>query len=232
MSKTEQMDIEADKIVLSNRRTFEIQILHDGTLIVRAPRFATAKSIRKLLDLKRQWILSKREEFQKRKSFAKNCFIDGEKFLLLGDNYELELVDNPQNQLRFADGHFYLDRKLAAGGSELFRRWYKSRAEKVIFDRVNKYSAATGIKFKAFRITEARKRWGSCSSIGTLCFNWRLILMPVAVIDYVVVHELVHLLERNHSRSFWDKVKDYMPSFKERKTWLKENSNLMDYLAG
>ncbi len=105
--------------------------------------------------------------------------------------------------------------------------WYKDRAYEKIGQRVEWYARKYEFKYNKTKITTAQKRWGSCSSKGNLNFSWRLIMAPLPVIDYVVIHELVHLEERNHSRLFWDKVKYFYPEYPKCGNWLKENGHLL-----
>ena len=84
-----------------------------------------------------------------------------------------------------------------------------------------------GFQYKKIRIGSAATRWGSCSSSGALSFTWRLVMAPMAIIDYVIIHELVHTVEHNHGRAFWDKVKTILPDFKPRMAWLKANGALL-----
>jgi predicted metal-dependent hydrolase len=93
----------------------------------------------------------------------------------------------------------------------------------MISERVNIYSAKHGFAPKQVKITSARTRWGSCSPDGTLNFTWRLVMAPLDVIDYVVVHELVHLRVKNHSRKFWKAVEEIMPGWRLQRKWLREH---------
>ncbi|MBI4687875.1 MAG: M48 family metallopeptidase [Nitrospirae bacterium] len=95
-------------------------------------------------------------------------------------------------------------------------------------ERVSWYSSLSGLKYNRVKISDAQKRWGSCSAKGNLNFSWRLIMSPIRVIDYVVIHELAHLEERNHSKKCWNKVKIMLPDYEQYKEWLKENKHLLD----
>lgn len=99
----------------------------------------------------------------------------------------------------------------------------RQQAEVKLRERCRYFTELTGLRPKSVRITSAIRRWGSCGAKGTINFSWRLALVPEAVADYVVVHELVHLVEPNHSRSFWAKVRQVMPDFRARRRWLREN---------
>lgn len=101
----------------------------------------------------------------------------------------------------------------------------REQARVVLTRKSCEYASQLGVMFKKIRIGNQRTRWGSCSSKGTISYNWRLILMPEPIVDYVVVHELCHLLEMNHSDRFWGLVESIMPNYAERRAWLKKNGN-------
>lgn len=100
---------------------------------------------------------------------------------------------------------------------------YRSAARDTFTKRVAFYHAITGGNYQNITIRDQKSRWGSCSSRGTLSFNYRLIFAPPRILDYVVVHELCHLTHMNHSKDFWNMVASIMPEYKEYKNWLKEH---------
>ncbi len=100
---------------------------------------------------------------------------------------------------------------------------YRQAAKEYIPKRADYYAQLLGVTYERIRIAEQKTRWGSCSSKGTLSFNWKLMLAPPKVLDYVVVHELCHRLEMNHSPRFWKQVENVIPDYKEYRKWLKEN---------
>lgn len=110
---------------------------------------------------------------------------------------------------------------------ELLLGWYKEQARRKIPDRVNWYGRRIGLETGPIKITDARKRWGSCGKRNSLNFSWRLIIAPLHVLDYVVIHELAHTVERNHSRRFWSKVATMCPSYRSGMRWLKDNEHLL-----
>lgn len=103
----------------------------------------------------------------------------------------------------------------------------KQRASAIIPQRVELYSQQTGIKYNKIRISNARRRWGSCSAKGNLNFSWRLALAPLEVIDYVVVHELAHIIHKNHSKKFWKLVAAIYPNYKLCRKWLRDKGRLL-----
>ncbi len=104
---------------------------------------------------------------------------------------------------------------------------YRQAAKEYIPRRADYYAQLIGVSYERIRIAEQKTRWGSCSSRGTLSFNWKLMLAPPKVLDYVVVHELCHLKEMNHSPRFWKLVEEMIPNYKEYRKWLKENGNTL-----
>jgi predicted metal-dependent hydrolase len=113
---------------------------------------------------------------------------------------------------------------------ELLKEWYKQNAKAIIKERVQMWSHTMKLSYNRITIKDQRTRWGSCSTLRNLNFNWRLVMAPLAVLDYVVVHELAHLVEMNHSARFWSIVESYFPDFKECKDWLKHNGMTLFYI--
>ena len=106
---------------------------------------------------------------------------------------------------------------------EAEKKYYRNLAREVLGARTGYYARKMGVTYGRISIREQKTRWGSCSSAGNLNFNWKLILAPPEVLDYVVIHELCHLKEMNHSKAFWDEVEKVMPEYETYKLWLKEN---------
>lgn len=101
----------------------------------------------------------------------------------------------------------------------------KMQARQVLTQRTDTYKILLGVDYQRIRIGDQKTRWGSCSSKGTISYNWHLILMPERIMDYVIVHELCHLREMNHSKRFWQLVEEILPDYVSRRKWLKENGN-------
>ena len=221
------MNIKIDKIIKSKRKTIALQITDDATLIVRAPFFVDDKTIEQVVESRKEWIEMKRKEILSRDpKFLPKEFVNGEGFLYLGKYYRLKILKNAEEPLKFDNG-FYLSKEHLHHARDLFVQWYKQRAYEKISERVKWYVQKRGFKYNKVNITDAQKRWGSCSCKGNLNFSWRLIMAPLAVVDYVVVHELVHLEEKNHTKAFWGKVKMLMPEFEKHRSWLKKNAYLL-----
>ena len=221
------MDIKIEKIIRTKRKSIALQITDDATLIVRAPFKISNETIMQVVFKHKNWIKQKKKEIESRDpKFASKEFVSGEGFLFLGRYYRLEIVDDQDEPLRF-ENRFYLSKMVLPQAKELFIDWYKKMAYEKISERVEFYAHSSGLKYNKINISDAQKRWGSCGNNGNLNFSWRLIMAPLPVIDYVIVHELVHLQEKNHSRRFWNHVKILMPDYERNKDWLKNNGHIL-----
>lgn len=213
--------VEINKLVRSKRKTLSLVIETDGTLTVRAPMRMRESDIRYFIEAKQEWI--KRQQAKVLKdAVTPRQYVDGECFLYLGKEIALRIVPDGKSAL-VMDGVFKLTKPAWPQAQSVFETWYKKQARKVITERVQFYARKYGFKVEKIRISSARTRWGSYSSKGTLSFTWRLVMAPLEIIDYVVVHELCHSKELNHSRAFWAQVESILPDYKRRRKWLKEN---------
>ena len=222
------MEIEIEKIIRTRRKTIALQITDDATLIVKAPFDASDETIMGVVSKHKKWIERKRRDIEARDpKFSPKEFVNGEGFLYLGRYYRLKIMDEQEVPLKFENG-FYLSRNALPHARDVFIEWYKDMAHEKISERVGWYAQKRGFKYNKVNITNAQKRWGSCSSSNrNLNFSWRLIMAPLPVIDYVVIHELVHLEERNHTKAFWNRVKMLMPDYEKHKDWLKKYGYLL-----
>ncbi len=105
----------------------------------------------------------------------------------------------------------------------VLEQWYRMQAAKLIKARTDKLSARLGLTYNRVTIRGQKTRWGSCSHKGNLSFNWKLIMAPEPVIDYIIIHELTHLKEMNHTKRFWELVTEHCPRWREHKKWLKDH---------
>lgn len=150
-------------------------------------------------------------------------FVSGEGFPYLGRSYRLLLVDDRDGPLRLEAGRFRLPRPLAPQGREHFVRWYSEHARTWLRRRVKGWAPRMGVSPKGIEVRDLGFRWGSCGQAGGLNFHWATITLPASVVDYVIVHELAHLIERNHSPEFWRRVARALPEYEQRKQWLAQH---------
>jgi predicted metal-dependent hydrolase len=213
--------IQIDKLVRSKRKTLALIVETDGTLTVRAPLRMKEADIRGFVEAKRDWIKRKQDKARKVASPPRQ-YVDGETFWYLGEELPLRIVPKGKPAL-VMDGAFSLTESARSKAETVFTNWYRAQARNVLTERVEFFAQKHGFKIGKIRISSARTRWGSCSSKDTLSFTWRLVMAPPDVIDYVVVHELCHLKEMNHSKAFWARVEAIIPDYKDRRKWLKDN---------
>ncbi len=220
------MSITADRLIRTKRRTIALIIERDGSLTVRAPKRATLRDIEQFIQEKEEWIQRTREKLKAAINTPPRQFVDGEHFLFLGTEYGLRLVPPQRPALKF-EGGFTLGTSAQVRAEATFIRWYKEQALRIFSERVKHYAEMHGLIPKHIRVTSAKTRWGSCSANGTISFTWRLVMAPLEVIDYVVLHELAHLKVRNHSPRFWKLVESLCPDFKRQRTWLKDHGETL-----
>lgn len=219
-------NVKIHKVVRSKRRTIALIVGADATLTIRAPISTPMEYIEELVRRKLGWINKKIREVQSRPIVRSKKFVSGESFFYLGDPYRLRIVSNPKSPLVFQK-EFILAREHQEEAKKLLIDWYKDEAGKKIPGRVVWHARRYGIRIGRIKITNAEKRWGSCGRDGSLNFSWKLIMAPLSVLDYVVVHELAHILERNHSERYWRKVAMMFPKYRSTMGWLKKNGYLL-----
>jgi len=229
------------EIVRTSRKTMGIIVDHDRNIIVRSPKNTAESKIEEVLKKKTNWILSKLKEMDKIKPAPKEKeFMTGEKLSYLGRRYRMEV--NPEEisktEVKLYQGKFIIDYPVRLKDKKDQRRvkirtalveWYRDHAKEKINERVSKYKVKLDVEPNNVVVKKQKKRWGSCSSKGNLNFNWKIIMAPMSVVDYLVVHELTHLIHDNHSRDFWSTVAAVIPDIKEKKEWLKVNGRRLDF---
>jgi predicted metal-dependent hydrolase len=221
------MQIEVNQLVRSKRRTIALIVKPDGSVIVRAPIRAPMTSIREFVKKNARWIEKKRAEAQAVMRPESKRYVNGETFLFLGNEYPLKIVKGPTPSLELEDNTFKLADSAHKNAMLTFERWYRKEAARILKKRVEQYASHYGFQYKKVGVTSARTRWGSCSASGSLNFSWRLIMAPLDVVDYVIVHELVHTQIHNHSKQFWKRVGTIMPDYEERRKWLRRNGHAL-----
>ncbi len=211
------------QLIRSKRRSIALQVRPDGALIVRAPYLVRDSVIEKFVQEKRDWISKVQQSLRQQSELVRpKQFIEGEKFLYLGNEYSLHIAEDMFGKLLFED-RFILGARYLPKARKIFESWYRNEAFFIFTQRCQRYAQQIGVSYQGIKLSNAKHRWGSCHPSGNLCFNWRLVMGPQAVIDYVVVHELAHLKELNHSSRFWSVVEKTLPDYRVSRKWLKDN---------
>jgi predicted metal-dependent hydrolase len=213
----------------STRRTIGFTIDSTG-LAITAPRWVTIADIESAIAEKEKWIFKKLGEWMTRaeqRALPRIEWKDGAQFPYLGRTISIS-IGSTRNALHFDAGTGVLSLALPtlADQQQIKDRvqgWLQTEAKRIFGERLPVYAAKLGVEFRAYALSSAATRWGSCSSEGKIRLNWRLIHFPVPIIDYVVAHELAHLREMNHSPRFWKTVESIFPEFREARHTLKHH---------
>lgn len=207
-------------ILRSKRKTLVLRVLDSHNVEVRAPEHLPDSKIHEFVESHRDWILKKQTEIATKLSNRK-YFTDSGLFYVLGRAYPLIIKPLSHPPLWFDGSSFTLSKTHQAKTKDLFMAWYKKQAGGLIKAKTESLAKQHNFKFKSIKIGNAKSRWGSCSGKNNLSFSLRLIMAPIPVVDYVIVHELVHTVHHNHSKSFWNQVSKYCPNYKVERSWLK-----------
>jgi predicted metal-dependent hydrolase len=208
---------------------------------VAVPTGFTFEYAKNFLEDNKEWVL---KHFQKHmiqsKEHRPRKYVNGEKLLYRGRNYPLvvEKVTGPSYYALFKGSRIvaYIPHDLSSEEQHLVTKtyiqaWYISQAEKILPEQVDYYSKRLNLPYKKLKIKDQKTRWGSCSSMGNINLNWRIIMAPNQVVAYVIIHELTHLRCMNHSKEFWKMVEQYLPDYKKWKKWLADNGQTLIDLA-
>ena len=226
------MKLDYNVVYSSNRKTLTITVERDRSIVIKAPTGTQPEKIRQVVESRKQWLYEKIHHTQKYQPLLHppgKELVNGESLLYLGRNYRLELVEE-DGAVQFTNSRFLVPKAQAEKRGTVFKDWYIQKAKEKILPRVELYAQRLGVEFNQAKITDSKYRWGSCTPNDNVTFNWRLVKAPMFVIDYVVVHELAHLLEPNHTPRFWNIVGTQVATLEKAKQWLKENGETLEQI--
>tara|TARA_B100000749_G_scaffold170437_1_gene131261 strand:+ start:91 stop:822 length:732 start_codon:yes stop_codon:yes gene_type:complete len=220
-------------IVRTNRRkTISISVA-EGYVRVLVPKRLSEKEVSQIIDKKLPWIRDKIRDQSQIVPVKPREYVTGSNFMYLGKNYKLKLIPNGFEQVKLLNGCFVLgingcvrDKNQQSIVREKLVDWYCRQSEKHLRKRTDFYGKILGVEPKKIQVKQYKSRWGSCSAKGDIGYNWTIIMAPNHVIDYIVVHELSHILEHNHSPAFWLRVEGIIPNYKLSRDWLKNVRSL------
>ena len=208
------------KIIRSKRKTLSLTINEDAELVVRAPKRLSLEKIQDFINEKENWIQSKKRLVEDQlKDVTKNQ----NNLLYLGSLFPINTKESASKELVFNGQEFITNSVDPKALSLSIKKWCRNKFREIALPRVEYFSDKHNLKVNQVRIKNQKTMWGSCSSKNNINLNYLLIMAPMSVIDYVIVHELVHTIHRNHSVNFWNSVESIMPDFKEHRQWLKVN---------
>lgn len=213
----------------SLRKTLQLTVDRGGEVILTAPERLGLDDITDFAREKRLWVCMKlAQKGRLSHASARKEFVSGETFYYLGRGYRLLLVSNTQDSgspLRLHRGRFLLLRGAAGQADGLSRRWYLEHARPYILAKAEYFSNRMGVKPTSIQVIDLGFRWGSCSSNGRISLHWQIAQLPPRMVEYVVVHELAHLVRSGHDKTFWHRIERVLPDYEERKSWLAENGS-------
>lgn len=223
----------------SSRRSISARITHDGLLEIHAPHLVPEFLIRRFLQHKSAWILSR---LAHRTQLLENGeliqYRNGEYLPFFDSSYLLKITvtdEAPRPRLYPLNNTFQVLMPVSLSPEQqyeelktLIHSWYLRNTKPVLEQRVQSYAQQMGVRYASIRVKDVTSHWGSCSIQKNLNFNYRIAMLPIELCDYIIVHELCHLTEMNHSSRFWALVEQVIPNYKELRQTLKKNHMFLD----
>lgn len=217
------------KLQYSDRKTLGISVLPDLSVIVTAPNDSNFEKVRDLVKKRASWIIKQQSKFSEYlPAQTERKYVSGETHLYLGRQYRLKVQEDGSEEVKLKGRYIYVtikNREDRERVKQLLEEWCRQRASKYFrqnlikcFEKFQRFE----IEMPAIALRRMNKRWGTCSAKGTISLNPDLIKFPASCIEYVIVHELCHLIEPNHSREFYRLLQRVMPDWQNRKLKLEK----------
>jgi predicted metal-dependent hydrolase len=222
----------AEIIRTSRVKTASIKVV-EGSVSVLVPEFLPVEKIASLLIKKNRWIKEKLALQEQVSAVKPKEFVSGESFSYLGRNYRLKVIEGQYPAVKLQQGRFVATVRdktwnNAPSIKQLLIKWYKQHAQIKLQEKTTRYSKIIGVTPSSVGIKTFQSRWGSCSNSSEVHYNWKIIMAPNRIVDYVVAHELCHILHHDHSPVFWKTVERYFPDYLDCKEWLKLNAKRLE----
>ena len=209
----------------SRRRKTSSIIISNGLVKVVVPDQISDFTIKKLINKRMSWIRKKLQDESNITPIMAKEYVDGERFTYLGNSYKLKSFVGSVSFVKVTSDyiHISLPKKSKENIKALLEHWYEEKATEILTEKTNSYAKIIGVSPTSIALGDFKSKWGSCSIEGKISYNWKIIIAPHKILDYVVIHELCHMLEHNHSKEYWRHVNTYCNDFKEYRKWLKLN---------
>ena len=228
---TTSKGITAQVIRTNRRKTAQVRV-DEGKVSILVPDSLPDSRIDEILTRKTQWIRGKLYLNGQALPVQPKEYVSGESFSYLGRNYRLKILKGSQSSVKLLNGRLQVT--LPTGSQdplkvkEALKGWFRAHAEAKIRQKAERYASVIGVQPASVGIKTFKSRWGSCHLSGEIFYNWKIVIAPNRVVDYVVVHELCHLRQHDHSESFWKLVAQVIPEYAKCKEWLKGNGRWLD----
>jgi len=224
--------IVAKVIRTPRRKTATIKVVESAVSVV-VPQNLSEQRISGLLSDKNQWIKDKIATQKAVEALRLKQFISGEAFSYLGKNYRLKVNCGQFQPVKMLNGYLVVTVPNGSDNPHFVRNalveWYQSHAAPKLIEKTQRYANYMGVQPAGVCVKAYKSRWGNCDSKGQISYNWKIVIAPHWVVDYVVVHELCHLQHFNHSKDFWRKVEHYCPDARKAQEWLREHGSCIDF---
>ena len=223
------LDLEVQIERTNRKRTISMQV-KDNKLIVKAPRTASRQSLDDLIQRKQSWIKKRAILNVEERKLRNRKFIDNEEFYFKGNEYRLSLIFGGKEEVKISEGFLIVTCKddRAMGSKEVktfIEDWYVRESTKILNTRTYEFAKKMKVEPSAITVKNYASKWGSCTASNKISYNWRIIMAPDCIVDYLIIHELCHIIEHNHSKNFWYQVGKYCEDFKKKRKWLRENGH-------
>ena len=215
------------QLIRTDRRKTVSISLEDGAVRVLAPKRLAERRIQEIVDKKSNWISKRLKDQAAAPKIQAKHFVDGERFSYLGKHYTFERRQGDQSSVKLKSGRLISTLNSTVSEKEAIEahrsqvtNWYRDRAADVLGHKTAQHGDALKLAPSAIKIKNYKARWGSCSIKGEISYNWKIMMAPPRIIDYVVIHELSHLVHHDHSDKFWKQVGKSFPDYRECRVWL------------
>ena len=215
----------------NRKRTISLQV-KDNRVIIKAPRTVSRKNLDEVIQRKKNWIKQRAILNFEEQNLRNRKFINNEKFFFRGNEYRLSLILGSKEEVSIVDGLLLVtckdDRSACSKNvKSLIEDWYVRKSTKILNTRTHEFAKKMKVQPTGITIKDYVSKWGSCTTKNKISYNWRIIMAPDCVINYLIIHELCHIIEHNHSRDFWHHVGTYCEDFQGKRKWLKENGHTL-----
>jgi len=219
----------------ARRKTLAIVVHPDNRVVVSAPATYPRKNIVQFVEKKSDWIRKAiQANLQRAQQSQATRFETGEKLLYLGREYILRVERGDSSQVILRDEDICVRLRMSEGAApepsavkEHLLKWYQKRALAKVYEKVPVSADQIGVNPGFVAVKSLKSRWGSCSMHGRISLAWNIIMAPEKILDYLIVHELCHMVHHNHSAQYWDLVATILPDHRQSRKWLRENGNRM-----
>ncbi len=230
-------DFDAQLVRSLRRRTSSHLTVKQGLVQLRVPFLTPTKTIFDILNKHRQWIVKKLQEPSPPPP-TQPSLLQAASFEYLGSRCTLHVrpLKKRMEEPLFLENRLYLSLSTRVKNSELYIKkkliqWLQKQAHRHLLEKTAFFSDQINVHPTTVLVRSFKSQWGSCSALGKVQYNWKIIRAPEPVLEYLVVHELCHLKHHNHSPAFWDCVARYCPNYKEHRRWLRTQGHTLDILA-